>query len=79
MSDPYGSPLELTPEELAALPHDNSAPRLLASIWALAGIATVFLCLRIFCRLLKRRVLWWDDAILIASWVGTQTSRTQIV
>ncbi len=64
---------DLTPEELAALPHDNSAPQLLASIWALAGIATAFLCLRLFCRILKRKALWWDDAILIASWVSART------
>ena len=70
MSDPY------SPEELAVLPHDNSAPQILASIWSLAGVATVFLCLRIFCRMLKRRTLWWDDAILIASWVGPH-SHTQ--
>ncbi|KAK3293971.1 uncharacterized protein B0H64DRAFT_418034 [Chaetomium fimeti] len=37
----------LTPEELAALPHDNAAPYLLASIWSLALASTIFLCLRI--------------------------------
>ena len=67
MSDSY------SPEELALLPHDNGAPRLLASIWSLAGIATAFLSLRLYCRMLKRRSLWWDDAILIASWVGAYT------
>jgi hypothetical protein len=76
MSDPYGSPEPLTPEELALLPHDNSAPQLLASIWALAGIATLFLCLRMYCRLLRRRIMWWDDAILIASWVSSLRPHT---
>jgi hypothetical protein len=69
-SDPYSS---LTPEELALLPHDNRTPQFLASIWSLAGVASAFLCLRIYCRMLKSRQLWWDDAILIASWVGTYT------
>jgi hypothetical protein len=64
------TPAPLTPEELAALPHDNHATELLASIWPLVFVATVFLCLRIYCRLLKRRSLWWDDYILLASWVG---------
>ncbi|KAH6632708.1 hypothetical protein F5144DRAFT_260347 [Chaetomium tenue] len=59
----------LTPEQLAALPHDNAAPKLLASIWSQALLSTIFLSLRIYCRLLKRRSLWWDDVILIASWV----------
>ncbi|KAL2143976.1 hypothetical protein VTI28DRAFT_9728 [Corynascus sepedonium] len=59
----------LSPEELTALPHDSAAPKLLASIWALDLVATLFLSLRISCRLIKTRRLWWDDAILIASWV----------
>ena len=63
----------LTPEELAALPHDNAAPRLLASIWTLAFISTVFLALRIYCRLLRSSSLWWDDGILIAAWVSNTT------
>ncbi len=63
----------LTPEELAALPHGNAAPRLLASIWTLALISTVFLALRIYCRLLRHTSLWWDDGILIAAWVSNTT------
>lgn len=65
----YAAPAPLTPEQLAALPHDNQAPKLLASIWSLIFVATVFLCLRIYCRLLRGQRLWWDDSILIASWV----------
>ncbi|KXX78526.1 hypothetical protein MMYC01_206366 [Madurella mycetomatis] len=69
--DQYPAPAPLTPEEQAALPHDNAGPKLNASIWALAGIATVFLALRIYCRAFKRQSFWWDDAILIAAWVCT--------
>ncbi|KAK4125525.1 hypothetical protein N657DRAFT_568158 [Parathielavia appendiculata] len=58
-----------TPEQLAVLPHDNAAPKLLSSIWALFAVATLFLTLRVYCRILKRRSLWWDDYILIAAWV----------
>jgi hypothetical protein len=61
---------KLTPEEFAALPHDNAGPKLFASIWTLGFIATVFLGLRVYCRLLRRQHLWWDDVILIASWVS---------
>ncbi|KAK4157290.1 hypothetical protein C8A00DRAFT_40266 [Chaetomidium leptoderma] len=67
--DQYVAPVPLTPKELAALPHDNAAPKMIASIWSLVAVATAFLILRIYCRLLKRQSLWWDDAILIASWV----------
>jgi len=59
----------LTPEEYAALPHDNAGPTLLASVWTLGVIATVFLGLRVYCRLLRRQHLWWDDGILIGAWV----------
>ena len=64
----FGTPL--TPEQDAVFPHDNAASRLLGSIWALSALATVFLALRVYCRLLKRQSLWWDDGILIASWVS---------
>ncbi len=64
----FGVPL--TPEQDAVFPHDNGASRLLGSIWALSALATVFLALRVYCRMLKRQSLWWDDGILIASWVS---------
>lgn len=67
--DQYTAPPPLTPEQVAALPHNNQAPKLLASIWTLGFVATVFLALRIYCRLLRRQRLWWDDVILIAAWV----------
>ncbi len=67
--DQYAAPVALTPAELAALPHDSQDVRLLASIWTLGFIATVFLSLRIYCRMTKGQRLWWDDAVLIASWV----------
>jgi hypothetical protein len=72
----YAAPAPLTPEQLAALPHDSQATKLLASIWTLAFVATVFLCMRIYCRLLKARRLWWDDGILIAAWVRTTFQRS---
>ena len=60
----------LTPQELASLPHDNQAALLVASIWTLGLIATVFLALRIYCRVIRAKRIGWDDAILIASWVS---------
>ena len=50
--------------------HDDSGPRVLISIWLLTGMATVFLAVRIWCKFLTRRLLWWDDYILILSWVS---------
>src|SRR3569833_749918 len=59
----------LSPEVIAALPHDNAATRLNVSIRFLVGLAAIFLCLRVYCKFLRMRKLWWDDAILIASFV----------
>ncbi|KAK3328721.1 hypothetical protein B0H66DRAFT_578817 [Apodospora peruviana] len=58
-----------TPEELAALPHDNGAAKLNGAVWTLTAIAGTFLALRIYCKFLRHKGLWWDDIILIAAWV----------
>lgn len=60
----------LTPEEFAALPHDDLGPTLVATSWACVGLALVFIALRVYCKLTRRRVLWWDDHFLIMSWVS---------
>lgn len=39
------------------------------TIWLLTAISATFLGLRVYCKFLRRRGLWWDDYILIASWV----------
>lgn len=59
----------MTPEMLAALPHNTMGPTLLATLWTLIVISGIFLALRVYCRLSRARSLWWDDSLLIASWV----------
>lgn len=49
----------------------NDAPRLLWAIWAVTVASAVFLALRIYCKVSRRRSLWWDDHFLVASWVST--------
>jgi len=49
---------------------DDYGPQLTYTIWLLTALAAVFLALRIFCKLWRHRSVWWDDYILIASWVG---------
>ncbi len=39
-----------------------------ASIWVLQALATVFLGLRVYCKMLRHRGLWYDDYFLIAAW-----------
>jgi hypothetical protein len=59
----------LTPEEIAKLPHDDRGSAILGVHWALTGLAMIFLALRIYCKRLTSRKLWWDDWILIAAYV----------
>jgi len=40
----------------------------LVSIWVMAFTSTVFLALRLYCRI-SRAKSWWDDYLLIAGWV----------
>ncbi|KAH7321330.1 hypothetical protein B0I35DRAFT_501481 [Stachybotrys elegans] len=35
----------------------------------LTVVSAVFLGLRLFCKVIRHRHLWWDDYILIASWI----------
>ncbi|KAK4032729.1 hypothetical protein C8A01DRAFT_20235 [Parachaetomium inaequale] len=50
--------------------HENLGPYLLRVVWPLAALSTLFLGLRAYCKLSRRHRLWWDDYILIASWVS---------
>ena len=41
-----------------------------AGLWSLFMGATLFLALRIWCKVTKRYGLWYDDYILTVSWVS---------
>ncbi len=58
----YGDP--------ALLSHDSAGPEANAVAWSLTAIAGLFLGLRVYCKYYGHRRLWWDDKILIASWVS---------
>ena len=65
----FAPPAAPTPEELAALPHDDQGPKLNGAIWALTAFAGLFLAVRVYCKFWRNRGLWWDDAFLIGAWV----------
>ena len=71
-TDPDEVPMftPLTPEQYAALPHPNYAPRLLVTIWVLLGLAAVFLALRLYCKFSRHRGAWWDDWFLVGAFVS---------
>lgn len=48
---------------------ENAATIVNAAIWPLAGIATLFFALRLYCRTAKSRETGWDDYALAAGWV----------
>ncbi|KAK1989781.1 hypothetical protein LX36DRAFT_648811 [Colletotrichum falcatum] len=39
-----------------------------AGLWSLFGGATIFLALRLWCKITRRHGLWYDDYILLVSW-----------
>jgi hypothetical protein len=49
---------------------ETLGPVLNLANWSLTGISLVFLVLRLYCKAIQRRGLWWDDHFLLASWVG---------
>jgi len=53
-----------------ALPHDDQGSQLNFTIWLLAALSCGFLSLRIYCKFLRGRGLWWDDYVLCAAWVS---------
>ena len=48
----------------------DHGPKLNYAVWILAAVSTLFLSLRVYCKLWRNRLLWWDDYVLIMSWVS---------
>ncbi|KAK0716611.1 hypothetical protein B0T21DRAFT_64537 [Apiosordaria backusii] len=44
------------------------------TIWLLTALSAAFLALRVYSKFLRHRGLWWDDHVLIASWIAQVTS-----
>lgn len=41
----------------------------IASIWTMLCVSSVFLGLRLYCRIARTKQTWWDDYLLIIGWV----------
>lgn len=63
---------QISPEEDV----ENLGPYLKRVIWTLAGLAALFLGLRLYCKVWRQRSLFWDDYFLIASWVRAHEPHT---
>ncbi|KEZ38718.1 hypothetical protein SAPIO_CDS10744 [Scedosporium apiospermum] len=60
------------------LPHNEVVTELKVIIWILIGLASVFFTLRIYCKKSRGRNLWWDDYMLLISWLAILTSGSLI-
>ncbi|KAF6814460.1 hypothetical protein CSOJ01_04011 [Colletotrichum sojae] len=49
---------------------EDYGPTINAVVWSQVGLSLFFLCLRVYCKFKKHRGLWWDDHVLIASWLA---------
>jgi hypothetical protein len=43
---------------------------IIAETAALIVLSALFLGLRLYCKVIRRRGFWWDDHVLVASWVS---------
>ncbi|KAK4664089.1 uncharacterized protein QC763_001630 [Podospora pseudopauciseta] len=50
-------------------PIPDGGPTVSRTIWFFLAFSTVFLFLRIYCKKWRSRGLWWDDYVLIFSWL----------
>lgn len=48
---------------------NDYGPTMNTSLWTLVGISLLFMSLRMYAKITKHRGLWWDDWVLIISWV----------
>lgn len=53
---------------------EDYGPQVNFIIWFLTALSAAFLALRVYCKFLRHRGLWWDDHILVASWLSLMTS-----
>ncbi len=56
-------------ETTDGLPHDDYGPQINVAIWLLTVLAAVFLGLRLYCKRIRWKQLWWDDYVLAAAFV----------
>ncbi|KAK3950633.1 hypothetical protein QBC32DRAFT_375912 [Pseudoneurospora amorphoporcata] len=58
--------------------HKSRVTQVNFSCWFLTALAALFLGLRIYCKRYRVRGLWWDDHVLIISWISLATSTSFI-
>lgn len=72
-NSPFGGAAGSVPDDTpqSAPPSGESKGReMTIVVWLLVAVSGLFLALRIYCKFLKKRGLWWDDHVLVAAWVS---------
>ena len=66
--------MELIPrkDDKPVIAYVNPSVELNAGLWTLFAAATTFLGLRLWSKVKQRHGLWYDDHILITSWVSVR-------
>ncbi|KAL2194023.1 hypothetical protein P885DRAFT_43908 [Corynascus similis CBS 632.67] len=59
------------PGVFALPPSTDFGPQINFTIWLLTALSSAFLALRVYCKFKRHRGLWWDDYLLIGSWVSS--------
>lgn len=49
---------------------DDRGPRLLVVCCMLVALAGLFLGLRIYCKVIRQKGIWWDDWVMMAAWIA---------
>jgi hypothetical protein len=49
---------------------DDQGAKILVTTWTLTGLSGFFLAVRLACKLRTKRRFWWDDHVLVLSWVS---------
>lgn len=49
----------------------NPAGEIYTGLWILFAASTVFLALRLWCKLTRRHGLWYDDYVLLTAYVSS--------
>ncbi|KAK5661807.1 hypothetical protein OQA88_9909 [Cercophora sp. LCS_1] len=55
---------------------EDYGPQVNFTIWLLTALSAAFLALRVYCKFLRHRGLWWDDHVLIAAWLSLALSNS---
>lgn len=50
-------------------PDEDLGTRVESIVWTLVALSAIVLSLRVWCKWLRHRGLWWDDHLLVIAWV----------